>query len=1054
MLSGCTPLEKESVSTPTVKKVTTPQPTQTPILSPTPTPTLIPHEGPVKIFGYVKDENGNPVKITIAIDAFGLGDQGWVKTDENGYYEMEVQNSVEYIVSVNPDAVLQTGKYSIPSGYMPQKRLVVRNGGEAKVDFVVQDSGTIWLKTYDANGKEMTMQDFIDSSKIGAYPVGTFPYGESIQNQYDSFPLYWGWIENSNKNIPCLMLPPGEPADIWMVWRLPEVGTTFLHADNDGKGFSVNKGDVIPINLVYEFAITEYIDALNKYQLLIDQGYSFSDDISSLLSSADQNFSKAEISQEQGLEEDSAKTSYLVLTAAIKAKEQIVLEQANQDIEKYRKGEATLVIADDRGNTLSSAAVDYKQASHDFIFSVGWPSPYQYESLREAGIENSFFEAWWGEVETSDGVYNFPDSQLNEQQKAGLDYVMETGLWLSPNYPPAIPKFAAGMSPAELSSQVYQYSYDYVTHFKNKIKIYGVYLEPDLSQAYQYSLVEFVDIVRSSNLGVKDADASLPTHIMIAHPIFKSILMGDVNYNVTYDQFGNMLPGVLSFPSPASSGYEFLQESREAGVNYDVIGLEYAFGAPYPSIDLGIFENTINFYRTLSKKIFISEILYPTMEEYPEIDKWWEGYGGWHEGFTDKTQADWAALTLTIAFGNPDVIGYQWGNTNDGPADYYLNGTGLFHKDRTTPRLSLNVISDLIKSWTTTGSSITDDSGSLTFRGFGGDYDLTITTEDGHVYRASAHVTEQQNNTVYLIVDTTAPIINSADIQPTVVKNGEEVVIKVDLGEAGLNVTCNVSSLDSTQIEQVVLEQNTGDLYEGTFLINPLNGLPNGKKYITLFVEDNGGNISTSTLEIELSNPPPVRDEVSPDDDFRAGIVDQNKWRTNTSTEGSISQDGKLVFSTSSGRPMSIARVDSTWQLKGDFDIQVDFRIGEGWSLPAKEHLDGAFLGVNIDGQEQHITRLRSGGEDVLFAWGTREGGIVYGKTPSDSLNGKYRLIRIGSTLFFLYDIGKGWVVLTNAEVSISPAQVYMGNGSINASQAFTTYFDNFQINSGLTNYH
>ena len=58
--------------------------------------------------------------------------------------------------------------------------------------------------------------------------------------------------------MSCLLLPPGKPAEIWAVWRLPETGTTYLHADNDGTGFSVEKGEVTPINLVYEFARTEY----------------------------------------------------------------------------------------------------------------------------------------------------------------------------------------------------------------------------------------------------------------------------------------------------------------------------------------------------------------------------------------------------------------------------------------------------------------------------------------------------------------------------------------------------------------------------------------------------------------------------------------------------------------------------------------------------------------------------------------------------------------------------------------------------------------------------
>ncbi|MBU4350251.1 hypothetical protein KJ599_08020 [bacterium] len=1029
------------------------EPTSSPLLPfSTRTPTLIPYEGPVNIYGYAKDVSGNPLEIIVAFEGFGVGDQGYVKTGSNGYYEKQVAGSIQYIVSVEPGRTQQIGKYSFPANYLPERKLVIRNGPEARVDFVVRDGGILWLKAYNESGIEMATRDFLDASKVGAFPVGTFPYGESIEDKYNGFPLFWGWIENSNKNIPLLMLPPNEEVEIWVVWRLPEVGTTFLHADNDGKGFTVKIENITPINLVYEFARTEYRETSLQYEQFQEAGFTFSKVIADSLEIAHRNMAHADSFHQQGLENESAVYSYKVLMNVIKAREKLVLEKAQLDIEKYRKGDVTLIFVDDRGNTLSNSKVEYKQNSHDFIFSSGWPTPQQYESLRAAGIEYSFFEAWWGEVETNDGVYNFPDSALAMQEQAGLGYIMKTGLWLLPNYPPAIPKFAATMSPSELSSQAYQYSYDYVSHYKGKIKMYNALGEPEFSQAYQFTLDELIDITESSSLGAKSADPNLPTYILIAHPIFKSLLMTDVNYSVNYDQFGKVLPEAFSFPSPTRSGYEFLLALEEAGVDFNAIGLEYAFGAPYPSIDLGLFENTLNFYSMLNKKVFVDEIFYPTMEEYPDIDKWWEHYGGWHEGFTDKTQADWAASTLTIAFSKPYVNGYQWGTTNDGPPEYYLNGNGLFHKDKVTPRLALYAIGDLIKSWTTTGNDITDNTGSLTFRGFGGDYYLAITTDDGQVYHANTHVTEQQNNTIKITVDTTPPVLKSVSTEQIMVKNGAAIEIRVDAGEAGLVVTADVSQLDSTKTNPILLNQEQDGTYKGSVTISLANTTTNGIKTLALNAVDNWGNVGTSTIEIELKNPPPILDTVPPNDNFDGTVLDVTRWRIDNSGGGVVKQDGRLIVSTDRAQAFSIARARSVWGFTGDFDIQVDFQIGKGWSLPVNDHLDGAYLGVSIAGQDYHITRLIiSDGTNKFYVWSTT--GTLKGEILKDALTGKYRLIRAGTTLALLYDTGSGWQELANVSVPSSPAQVYLGNGSINASQAFTTYFDNFHINLGLTTY-
>jgi hypothetical protein len=188
--------------------------------------------------------------------------------------------------------------------------------------------------------------------------------------------------------------------------------------------------------------------------------------------------------------------------------------------------------------------------------------------------------------------------------------------------------------------------------------------------------------------------------------------------------------------------------------------------------------------------------------------------------------------------------------------------------------------------------------------------------------------------------------------------------------------------------------------------------------------------------------PPP-----DPNDTFDGANLDKTKWQIQASDGSSVSQDGRLSLSTSAQPATSGAGVYSAWYLHGDFDIQVDFEIGAGWASPAHDHLDGANLGVLIGGVEYHITRLRSSNQNGFYAWaGT---GSLTGDAPSTATKGKYRLVRQGTNLSMYYDTGNGWRKVDTITVPATAAQVYLKIGSINAGQAFTTYFDNFKVNSG-----
>jgi len=86
----------------------------------------------------------------------------------------------------------------------------------------------------------------------------------------------------------------------------------------------------------------------------------------------------------------------------------------------------------------------------------------------------------------------------------------------------------------------------------------------------------------------------------------------------------------------------------------------------------------------------------------------------------------------------------------------------------------------------------------------------------------------------------------------------------------------------------------------------------------------------------------------------------------------------------------------------------VDFQIADGWSLPTTGDLDGAILGVYIAGQSYHLARLwRNSGDDVIFVWSST--GIHSREAATNTLTGKFRILRNGTSLILLFDIGRGW---------------------------------------------
>ena len=191
-------------------------------------------------------------------------------------------------------------------------------------------------------------------------------------------------------------------------------------------------------------------------------------------------------------------------------------------------------------------------------------------------------------------------------------------------------------------------------------------------------------------------------------------------------------------------------------------------------------------------------------------------------------------------------------------------------------------------------------------------------------------------------------------------------------------------------------------------------------------------------------------------DSFDGTILDYEKWDNRSSNGGKISQNDSLVLSTSTDSGVSIPQVFTQYQLLGDFDVQVEFRIGTGWTSPERSsdpNNPRIGMGMIVWIDEPHwiiITKSKNKYNENIMVYSPLPGMGLLASIPNNSQTGKFRIVRVGSDMTLKYDTGKGWQDLYKTTAFSRPAHIaFQSSGNY----AFTTYFDNYKINSGMTSY-
>lgn len=250
--------------------------------------------------------------------------------------------------------------------------------------------------------------------------------------------------------------------------------------------------------------------------------------------------------------------------------------------------------------------------------------------------------------------------------------------------------------------------------------------------------------------------------------------------------------------------------------------------------------------------------------------------------------------------------------------------------------------------------------------------------------------------------------------------SGVKGTLAVQTGKQDYLATESISALSSIA--------NSGSALQGGNLhlqVTTAAGSQKQKTWTSKFDFQQGGRNGVDTFG--------VNDWLIPDDDFEGAAINGDKWITTGNVKVKNGQAYIYTADISS-------KLASTWQLDGDFDIQVDYESNN--SVADK----GAEFAIQTPTYWFFIKNTNNEG-NISAGWinGIYTGWVTGG---SYSTSGKFRITRTGNTVATYYWNGSGWSELLRRSSSylLTPSQV---NIWVWDTTGANVAFDNFKVNSG-----
>ncbi|HIJ72327.1 MAG TPA: glycoside hydrolase family 10 [Planctomycetes bacterium] len=418
-----------------------------------------------------------------------------------------------------------------------------------------------------------------------------------------------------------------------------------------------------------------------------------------------------------------------------------ILDEASANTEKYRKSDAIVTFTTEAAKPIRDAEVTIEQTSHDFLFGniifpvVGVLGKFediqvfrpQLFKRRFADVFNmAIFPFYWSSYEPIPGREDW-DKIVPIVDWCKINGITPKGHPLAWVESGGTPRWLYDL-PTELTEDLLKARITRIVKgFAGKIDIWDVVNEPAHTVTWS-SVMKDPYGTRYTAVPIKDIADWVEKCYRWAHQANPAaeLIINDYEQIVTH-----------FIPDTRVRFYNLVAELKKRGTPLHGIGLQAHAEAVWYSPHE--FWETLNYYAKLELPIHITEFI--PQSSGKEIK------GGWKQGkWTKEAQAEFAEQTYRLSFGHPWVASINWWGLSDRYIWMERPGGGLIDENY-RPKPAYTTVRNLIKKeWMTKTTRQTAEDGSVDFRGFYGDYNITLKPKEGAVQTFNIHLKKGEAN--------------------------------------------------------------------------------------------------------------------------------------------------------------------------------------------------------------------------------------------------------------------------------------------------------------------
>lgn len=456
------------------------------------------------------------------------------------------------------------------------------------------------------------------------------------------------------------------PFSVNLRWYVKDFGYVWLAADNGGEFYSrETMGQVRSYNLNVEFArsrVARNARVRTRYEA---DGIRFSSEIVHLVESSEELLQDA---LREGIgQERAARLADRSLCFALRAGEAIELERARTLIERQPRNDT----------------VWFGCETRQFIWAKSEETISRFvELFNFATVTHYVWDTWYEVFEPREGYYNWgiKDNIVNWLSQFGITLQGRPIYW---PHPSVTPSWLKEKDYEGVKRYLSRHARDLVSHYGDRVLQWEVVNEMhDWANVHHFSPDQITELVRLACDTTREVNSRVVRVINNCCPWAEYVARGRQSREEAR--------------RPVRSPRQFLEDLVEAGVDFDVLGIQVYF----PQRDLSDIVRLLERLEKFSKPIYITEIGASSNLLAPSSTGSVTGTPGepyaWHRHWDEELQADWLEQVYTLYYSRSAIRAINWYDFADF-RPFIVNG-GLVREDA-TPKQSYHRLSQLLQGW-------------------------------------------------------------------------------------------------------------------------------------------------------------------------------------------------------------------------------------------------------------------------------------------------------------------------------------------------------------------